>query len=56
MKANRKYTSGLERVTASGLAYLRPSRTYRLDRVCGFSGCGTNLSRYNPSCRCAIHD
>ncbi|HEX3840344.1 MAG TPA: hypothetical protein VHU85_06110 [Acidimicrobiales bacterium] len=36
--------------------YGRPTPTYRKGRVCSRSGCGTHLSRYNPTERCSIHD
>jgi hypothetical protein len=36
--------------------YGRPSTTYRRGRICSRSGCGTHLSRYNPTTRCSIHD
>jgi hypothetical protein len=43
-------------ITAVGLAYGRPSRSYRSDRECSVRGCATHLSRYNPTSRCALHD
>jgi hypothetical protein len=30
-------------------------RNYRMGRVCSEPGCGTVLSIYNPSSRCAVH-
>lgn len=31
------------------------AKTYGADRVCAVEGCGTRLSSYNPSSRCAMH-
>jgi len=36
--------------------YGRPSTTYRQARICSRSGCGTHLSRYNPTNRGSIDD
>lgn len=31
------------------------AKTYGVGRVCAVEGCGTRLSSYNPSSRCAMH-
>jgi hypothetical protein len=52
----RKNTiDGVEWVAASGLTSGEPPHTYRLGRICATSGCGTYLSRYNPTKCCSIH-
>lgn len=46
---------GFEGVSGIEAVHGRPSTTYRQGRICSISGCGTHLSRYNPSNRCSIH-
>jgi hypothetical protein len=47
---------GSEWISASSLLHGTPSRTYRRGRICASSGCGTLLSRYNPTSRCSLHN
>jgi hypothetical protein len=47
---------GSEWISGSGLPHGMPSRTYRRGRICASSGCGTLLSRYNPTNRCSLHN
>jgi hypothetical protein len=43
-------------VLATGLIYGKPSRRFPSGRVCSRTGCGTRLSRYNPSTTCSLHE
>lgn len=47
---------GSEWISGSGLLHGAPARTYRRGRICATSGCGTLLSRYNPTNRCSLHN
>jgi hypothetical protein len=51
----RNAIDGFEGLAGIESVHGRPSPTYRLGRICSASGCGTHLSRYNPSGQCSIH-
>lgn len=52
---SRNTIDGFEGVSGIEAVHGRPSPTYRPRRICTASGCGTHLSRYNPSSQCSIH-
>ena len=55
MEMNRYSAFGFGSGRVTDLVHGRPTPTYGRGRVCAASGCGTQLSLYNPKCRCSIH-
>jgi hypothetical protein len=46
---------GVQWAGASRLVFGEPPHTYSKGRICATEGCGTHLSRYNPTKYCSIH-
>jgi hypothetical protein len=47
---------GSKWISGASLVHGAPSATYGRGRVCVAPGCGTLLSRYNPTDKCSIHN
>jgi hypothetical protein len=56
MTMRRTTTSGIDWVSGSQLVSGQPVHTYRKGRICVTPGCRTQLSRYNPTRCCSIHN
>jgi hypothetical protein len=47
---------GFDSISALPIGHGMRSRSYRTGRVCSSDGCGTVLSRYNPTAHCSVHE